>query len=85
MACLFGWTRILEVENDAGGSARLVLRLAPEARQQVIELEEANRHKVKGLHVNAGAYRRGEGGIRSKIWYAERDSRITERFVRGTE
>ena len=73
------------MENDAGGSARLVLRLAPEARQQVIELEEANRHKVKGLHVNAGAYRRGEGVVRSKIRYAERHARIADRFVRGAE
>lgn len=76
---------MLEVENDASRSARLVLRSAPEARQQVIELEEANRYKVKGFHVNAGAHCRGERGIRSKIRYAERHARIAERFVRGTE
>src|SRR5258708_31298464 len=73
------------MQNHTCGGARLVLRFAPEPRQQIIELEEADRHKAKGLHVHAGAYGRSEGSACSKIRYAKCYARIAERFVRGAE
>jgi hypothetical protein len=78
-------TLTLEVENQPCGSARLVLRTAPKPRQQVIELEQANRHEVKGRHVYSGAYCRRKGGIDPKIWYAECRYGTAERFVRCAE
>ncbi len=57
---------LLEVENDSGGNAQVVLCLIVtvgdfrQMRQQVVELQRADRETVPHIPVDAGAERRGE-------------------------
>src|SRR5690242_14011788 len=56
---------MLEMENNAGGNAEIVLRLAAsccfrEAREQVLHLRGPERQTMEEFHVNAAAERRSK-------------------------
>src|SRR5579863_1689950 len=75
---------MLEMKDDSRGNARLVLRLAPETRHQIIELDKPDENEGNHFDVAPRSYCRGKGGVRSKIGYAGH-SGIAEGFVRSTE
>jgi len=72
------------MKDDSRGNARLVLRLAPEACEQIIELDKPDENEGNHFDVDSCAHCCGEGGVRSKIGYASH-SGIAEGFVRCTE
>src|SRR5216684_2698083 len=57
---------LLEMEHDSGGNAQVILRLIVtvsdfrQVRQQVVELQRADRETVPHVPVDAGAERRRE-------------------------
>src|SRR5713226_9707179 len=50
----------LEMEHDSGGSTRLVLGLAPEARQQIVELDQPDGNEGNHFNVDPRAQRGGK-------------------------